>query len=53
MSNLTDIKTKALAEIANIKDVAVADYLKLKTGHFSLTVVAVVAAVAFVLGLVL
>ncbi len=49
----TSLKAKALAEVAKIQDAAVAEYLKLKTGHYSLTVVAVVAAVAFVLGLVL
>ncbi len=54
MSTLTDsLKAKARAEIAKIEDAATREWALAKTSHFSLTVVAVVAAVAFVLGLVL
>ena len=54
MSQTTDaLKAKALAEIAKIKDATVAEYLVLKTGHYSATVVAVVAIVALVIGAVL
>lgn len=49
----TALKAKAAAEIAKIEDAAVAKYLKLKTGHYSLTVVLVAAAVGLVLGLFL
>ena len=51
--NTTEIKAQALAEIAKIKDAAVAEYLTLKTGHYSATVLAVVAGVALVLGAIL
>lgn len=54
MSQTTDtLKAEALAEIAKIKNAAVAEYLVLKTGHYSLTVVGIAAAVALVIGLVL
>lgn len=43
------LKADALAEIAKIKNAAVAEYLKLKVGHYSLTVVVVVAVVVAVL----
>lgn len=45
------LKAKATAEIAKIEDAAVAEYLKLKTESFSGKVLAIVAAVAFVAGL--
>lgn len=53
MSDLTSLKAQALAEIANIKNEAVKEYLTLKTGHYSLTVVAVTAVVGVVVGLLL
>lgn len=53
MSDIQSIKSQALAEIAKIQNGAVAEYLKVKTGHYSLTVVAVAAAVGLVIGLVL
>ena len=51
--NTSEIKAKALAEIAKIQDAAVAEYLTLKTGHYSVTVVAIVAGVALVIGAVI
>lgn len=49
---MATLKEKALAEISAIEDVAVKDYLTLKAKSFSLTVVAIVAVVAFILGLI-
>jgi hypothetical protein len=48
-----ELKAKALAEVAKIKDAAVAEYLTIKTSHFSGRVLAVVALVALVVGVVL
>ncbi len=54
MSTITDsIKAKAVIEIAKIQDAATKEWLLAKTSHYSLTVVAVVAVVALVIGLVL
>ncbi len=47
------LKAKALAEVAKIEDAAVAEYLKLKTGHYSLTTVIFVAVVALIAGLLI
>jgi hypothetical protein len=46
------LKAAALAEIAKIKNDAVAEYLKLKVEHFSLTVVSVVGGVGLVVGFI-
>lgn len=53
MSNLTDIKSKALSEIVKIEDAAVKEYLLLKAKSYSLTTVTIVGVAAFILGLVL
>lgn len=51
MSAVSDaIKAKAEAEIAKIKDEAVQEFIKLKLGHYSFTVLWITATVAFVLG---
>ncbi len=52
MSNLTDIEVKAKAEIAKIEDVAVKEWLAIKAKSFSGKTVVIVAAVAFVLGMI-
>ncbi len=54
MSSLTDsLKAKAITEIAKIQDVATRDWLLAKASHYSLTTVAIVGAVALVIGLLL
>lgn len=60
MSDLTSIKAQASAYLAKLKadavtleQKAVAEYLLLKSGHYSLTVVLVAAAVGVIIGLVL
>ena len=50
--DLTTLETQAKIEIAKIENAAVAEYLTLKTGHYSPKVIAIVAGVAFVLGFI-
>ena len=48
---ITDIEAKAHAEIAKIEDASVKEWLTLKTSQWSGKTVLIVAAVAFVAGL--
>lgn len=51
--SIDTIKQQALAVIGTLENKAVAEYLTLKTGHYSLTVVAIALAAGIVIGLVL
>ncbi len=48
-----ELKAKAHDEIQSIEDAAVREYLLLKAGSYSLKTVLIVAAAAFVLGILI